>query len=47
VGDLLEMTYYRNDSTMNTTVMQTRIKHISKGEPGNFEGHHLIGLSIE
>jgi hypothetical protein len=47
VGDLLEMTYYRNDSTMNTTVMQTRIKHISKGEPGNFEGHYLIGLSIE
>ena len=47
VGDLLEMTYYRNDSTMNTRVMQTRIKHISKGEPGNFEGHHLVGLSIE
>lgn len=47
VGDSLEMTYYRNDSTMNTTVMQTRIKHISKGEPGNFEGHHLIGLAIE
>jgi hypothetical protein len=47
VGDLLKMTYYHNDSSMNTQIMQTRIKHISKGEPGNFEGHHLVGLSIE
>ena len=47
VGDLLEMTYYRNDSTMNTQIMKTRIKHISKGEPGLFEGHHLVGLEIE
>lgn len=47
VGDKLEMTYYRKDSTMNTQVMQTRIKHISKGEPGLFEGHHMVGLEIE
>ncbi len=47
VDDVLEMTYYRTDSTMNTQIIQTRIVHISKGEPGHFEGHHLVGLSVE
>ena len=47
VGDSLKMTYYGNESTMNTRIMQTRIKHISKGKAGHFEGHHLVGLAIE
>lgn len=47
VGDSFEMIYYRNDSTMNPQRMQTRIKHISKGKPGQFEGHHMVGLEIE
>lgn len=47
VGDLLKMTYYCDDSSMNTRLMQTRIVHISPGEPGYYEGHHLVGLSIE
>ncbi len=46
-GDVLEMTYYRTDSAMKTKIMRTRIVHISKGEPGLFEGHHLVGLSVE
>lgn len=47
VGDSMDMTYYRKDSMMNTQIMQTRIKHISKGKPGYFEGHHMVGLEIE
>ena len=47
VGDIFEMTYYGSDSGTNARVMQTRIKHITLGEPGNFEGHHLVGLAIE
>lgn len=47
VGDSLKMTYYAEDSTTHTRIMQTRIKHISPGKPGHFEGHHLVGLVIE
>ena len=47
VGDALKMTYYGKDSAMNTRIMQTRIKHISPGKPGHFEGHYLVGLAIE
>ncbi|MGD9212192.1 MAG: PilZ domain-containing protein [Desulfobacteraceae bacterium] len=47
VGDSIKMTYYANESIMNTRIIQTRIKHISQGKPGHFEGHHLVGLAIE
>jgi hypothetical protein len=46
VGDINQMTYYRTDSTMQTVVLKTEIKHISQDEAGRFPGHFLVGLAI-
>lgn len=46
VGDINQMTYYRTDSAMQTVVLKTEIKHISRDEAGRFPGHILVGLAI-
>jgi hypothetical protein len=46
-GDVLEMTYYANDPLGTQETLKTRIQHITKNETGRFQGHYLVGLSIE
>jgi hypothetical protein len=46
VGDILDMKYYPEEGKGAIDQSKTEIIHISKGKPGWFEGHCLVGLSI-
>ena len=45
VGDILDMKYYPEEEKGFVDQLETEIIHITKGEPGWFEGHYLVGLS--
>jgi hypothetical protein len=45
VGDILDMSYYLEDGKRPAEESRTEIIHITKGEPGQFEGHYMVGLS--
>jgi len=45
VGDILDMKYYSEEGKGPIDQSGTEIIHITKGEPGWFEGHYLVGLS--
>jgi len=45
VGDVLDMKYYSEEGKGPIDQSETEIIHITKGEPGWFEGHYLVGLS--
>ena len=45
VGDVLDMKYYSEEGKGPIDQLETEIIHITKGEPGWFEGHYLVGLS--
>lgn len=46
VDDVVRMKFYQEDDLLSSTVMKTKIRHITKDEEGRFKGHYLIGLSI-
>jgi uncharacterized protein YbaR (Trm112 family) len=46
VGDILNMKYYKADSSKATEYLKTEIKHITKDKKGRFKGLYLVGLSI-
>jgi hypothetical protein len=45
VGDILDMHYYLESGKRPVDKSKTEIIHITKGEPGQFEGHYMVGLS--
>ena len=45
VGDILDMSYYLEAGKRPVDESRTEIVHITKGEPGQFEGHYMLGLS--
>lgn len=45
VGDVLEMKYYKTDTSSPPEYLETEIKHITKDE-GRFKNHTLVGLQI-
>lgn len=46
VGDVLEVKYYRTDSSMPNDYFETEIRHIDRDEEGKFRGHCFVGLKI-
>ena len=46
VGDVLEMKYYKTDTSSRPECLGTEIKHITKDEGGRFKNHTLVGLQI-
>ena len=46
VGDILNMKYYKNDTTKAVEFLKTEIRHITKDDNGRFKDHYLVGLSI-
>lgn len=46
VGQELELKYYAQDDSKANVVreVQTRIRHITKGKPGHFNGHYMVGV---
>ncbi len=46
VGDIVNMKYYKADSSTPGEYLKTQIIHISKDEEGRFKGHYLVGISI-
>ncbi len=46
VGKILNMKYYRPDTTVPAEFLKTQIAHITKCDHGPFTGHFLVGLSI-
>ena len=46
VGDILNMKYYRQQSSGQPEQLRTEIKHINRDTQGRFRGNYLIGLSI-
>lgn len=47
INDKINMKYYSLESTANTKILETEIKHITKYDEGRFKGHFLLGLAIE
>ena len=45
VGDILDMHYYLESGKRPVDDSRTEIIHITKGEPGHYEGHYMVGLS--
>ena len=45
VGDVLDVKYYSEEGKSPVDQSKTEIIHITRGEPGWFEGHYLVGLS--
>ncbi len=45
VGDILNMKYYLEAGKSPVDESRTEIIHITKGEPGQYEGHYMVGLS--
>jgi hypothetical protein len=46
VGDVLEMKYYKTDTSSRPECLETEIKHITKDDGGRFKNHTLVGLQI-
>lgn len=48
VGQELTLKYYALDESKNNIVkeVKTKIRHITKGEPGNYKGHYMVGVMI-
>jgi len=46
VGDILNMKYYKNDTTKAVEFLRTQIRHITKDDTGRFKDHYMVGLSI-
>jgi hypothetical protein len=46
VGDILNMKYYRQESSEQPEQLKTEIKHITQDAQGRFRGNYLVGLSI-
>ncbi|MDZ7579533.1 MAG: PilZ domain-containing protein [Deltaproteobacteria bacterium] len=48
VGQVLELKYYAVDESKANIVrrFKTEIRHITKGTPGHYNGHFLVGVAI-
>jgi hypothetical protein len=46
VGDILNMKYYKNDTSKAVEFLRTEIRHITKDDTGRFKDHYLVSLSI-
>jgi hypothetical protein len=46
VGDILNMKYYKNDTSKAVEFLKTEIRHITRDDTGRFKNHYLVGLSI-
>ena len=48
VGQVLDLKYYAMDESKSNIVRQlkTKIRHITKGTPGHYNGHCLVGVAI-
>jgi hypothetical protein len=48
VGQILDLKYYATDESKTNTTRQltTEIRHITKGTPGHYNGHCLVGVAI-
>lgn len=46
VGQVLNMKYYSTDRSNPTEFLASEIRHITKAEPGRFEGHYLVGVLV-
>ncbi len=46
VGEILNLKYYRTDSSKPAEYLRTKIRYITKDEKGRFKGLYLVGLSI-
>jgi len=46
VGDILNLKYYRTDSTKPVEFLKTEIRHITRDETGPFKNLYLVGLAI-
>jgi hypothetical protein len=46
VGDILNMKYYKNDTSKAVEFLKTEISHITKDDTGRFKNHYLVVLSI-
>jgi hypothetical protein len=46
-GDMLRMKYYPVDQKKPAEFLETKVIHITPGEQGQFEGHLLVGLSLQ
>ncbi|MBW1932891.1 MAG: hypothetical protein JRI56_07750, partial [Deltaproteobacteria bacterium] len=42
VGDVLNMKYYKSDTSTHIEYLKTEIKHITKDETGRFKNHYLV-----
>ena len=47
IDDIIKMTYYPADAQKGHEALKTKIIHITKSEDGRFQGHFLVGLSIQ
>lgn len=45
-GEMMEMQYYKEDSSHQGDYMKTKIMHITKDDTGRFKGHYLVGISL-
>jgi hypothetical protein len=46
VGDILNVKYYKNDTSKRVEFLKTEIRHITKDDTGRFRDHYLVGLVI-
>jgi hypothetical protein len=48
VGQVMDLKYYAMDESKANTVrrLKTKIRHITKGTPGHYNGHCLVGVAI-
>jgi len=46
VGQELDLKYYALDESNSniTKQLKTKIRHITKGKPGHFNGHYMVGV---
>ena len=48
VGQELDLKYYALDDSKSNVVkeVKTKIRHITKGKPGNYKGHYMVGVMV-
>jgi hypothetical protein len=48
VGQELDLIYYAMDVSRGniTKQLKTTIRHITKGKPGHYKGHYMVGVSF-
>lgn len=46
IGDILNLKYYKTDSSKSSEYLKTEIRHITKDDTGRFKKLYLVGLSI-